>query len=533
MKKKLLGIFVCMFLIVATTLPVAGTIENRKMVMEHNRLNVIIQPPEEWDRTFGGIEWDVGRSVQQTKDGGYIVTGLTCSYGAGYSDVWLIKTDEKGSMEWDKTFGGKDGDGGLSVLQTNDGGYIIAGYTTLNEAWDVWLIKTDSNGNEQWSNTFGGKDYEKGMSIQETNDGGYIVTGDTSSYGDGNSDIWLIKTDSGGNEEWNRTYGGVGADSGFSVQQTIDEGYIITGYMESLIGTFDVCLIKTDENGSMEWDKIFGGMNNDVGGSVQQTKDEGYIIAGKTCSYSSGSDIWLIKTDSDGKEEWNKTFGETGKNDEGSSVQQTTDNGYIVTGYTMSYGAVSSDVWLIKTDSDGKEEWNKKFGGADNDDGASVQQTSDGGYIITGYTMSFGAGSGDIWLVKVAGENHAPEAPIIDGPPRGKVGVEYKYNFSLSDPESDSMYLRVDWGSGTPGSWQGPFTSGTTVKFNHSWNKKGNYTIRAQAKDIHGAESGWGELEITIPKNKPFNFNFPLLNWLFEQFPILQKILDVLRLNIG
>jgi hypothetical protein len=361
-----------------------------------------IVAPQSWEKTFGGSKGDSGLSVQQTTDGGYIVTGTTESYGAGSEDVWLIKTDANGKELWSKTFGGSAGDVGYSVQQTSDGGYIITGDTASygNAGHDnVWLIKTDANGKELWSKTFGGSYGDVGYSVQQISDGGYIITGvSIASVGD---DVLLIKTDANGKELWSKTFGGSASDGGYSVQQTSDGGYIITGYTRSYgAGDIDVWLIKTDANGKELWSKTFGGSAGDVGYSVQQTSDGGCIITGYTQSYGAGGfDVWLIKTDANGKEFWNRTFG--GSTDEvGYSVQQTSDGGYVITGWTGSYGTGVRYVWLIKTDANGKELWSAAIGGSKEDEGRSVQQTSDGGYIIAGKTESRGAGESDVWLIK-------------------------------------------------------------------------------------------------------------------------------------
>ena len=368
------------------------------------------QPPSvEWDKTFGGTEDafdDVGYSVKQTSDGGYIVTGQIWSYGAGSYDVWLIKTDSSGREVWNNTFGGEGWESSNSVAQTSDGGYVIAGKTrTYGDGFDVWLIKADSGGNEIWNKTFGGADDDEGNSVAQTSDGGYIIAGTTKSYGAGGYDVWLIKTDSSGREVWNNTFGGEGWESGNSVAQTSDGGYVIAV-------SDGVWLIKTDPSGNEVWNKTFEGAYSDWGGavsgwshSVEQAADGGYIIAGgielfKAGFYATGhSDVWLVKTDSSGNEVWNKTFGGT-HNDVGNSVAQTSDGGYIIAGTTESYGAGQQDVWLIKTDSSGKEVWNNTFGGEGWECGNSVEQTSDGGYVIAGKTGTYRDGF-DVWLIKV------------------------------------------------------------------------------------------------------------------------------------
>ena len=356
-----------------------------------------------WSRAFGGSDDDCGSSVQQAADGGYIIVGATASYGAGSYDVYLIKTDAEGNQQWFKTFGGSDDDYGFSVQPTADGGFIIAGWT---ESWgagasDVYLIKTDAEGNQQWFKTFGGSDDDRAYSVQQTLDGGFIIAGWTESWGAGATDVYLIKTDADGNKQWSRTFGGLHSDYAFSVQQAAHGGYIIVGGTDSYgAGYTDVYLIKTDAEGNQQWFKTFGGSHYDYGFSVQQAADGGYIITGWTHSYGAGgADLYLIKTDADGNKQWSRTFGGSAL-DVGYAVAQTDDGGYIIVGETDSYGAGSYDVYLIKTDAEGNQQWFKTFGGSDDDGAYSVQQTSDGGFIIAGWTESWGAGASDVYLIK-------------------------------------------------------------------------------------------------------------------------------------
>jgi len=364
------------------------------------------EPAVQWQKTFGGSDSDSGYSVQQTYDGGYIIAGVTYSFGAVWSDVYLIKTDSTGNFLWQKTFGGSDFDWGYSVQQATDGGFIIAGTTCSfgDPLGDVYLIKTDPNGNLLWQKTFGGSSDDYGSSIQRTSDDGFIIAGATGSFGDPNGDVYLIKTDSAGNLQWQKTFGGSGTEYGYSVQQTSDGGFIIAGWTYSFGAKYsDVYIIKTDPNGNQEWQKTFGGKYNDYGYSVQQTSDGGFIIAGMSYSNARGTDIYLIKTDPNGNQEWQKTFGYT---DDGFSVQQTIDGGFIIAGDTSTYvqwpfpGKYQSDVYLIKTDSDGNEVWQKTFGGNSNDSGRSIQKTSDGGYIVAGV---FGHNKRfDVYLIKLS-----------------------------------------------------------------------------------------------------------------------------------
>jgi uncharacterized delta-60 repeat protein len=376
----------------------------------HNPMSAI-----SFAKTYGGTNGEGATSVRQTSDGGYILAGRTYSFGAG-GDIFLIKTDANGNIQWAKTYGGTNNDWAYSVQQTSDGGYIVAGYTWSFSVgyYDIFLIKTDANGNLQWAKTYGGASFDWATSVQQTSDGGYIVAGATWSFGAGNGKFFLIKTDANGNIIWAKTYGGTIGEYARSVQQTSDGGYIVAGYTASFgAGNGDFFLIKTDANGNIQWAKTYGGIYTDSATSVQQTSDGGYIVAGYTASFGAGNgDFFLIKTDANGNIQWAKTYGGTSY-DLATSVRQTSDGGYIVAGSTESFGAGGRDIFLIKTDANGNIIWAKTYGGIYRDSATSVQQTSDGGYIVAGYTDSFGAGGRDIFLIKTDANGNIGSCSIV------------------------------------------------------------------------------------------------------------------------
>ncbi|MHA2245164.1 MAG: hypothetical protein ACXADY_09355 [Candidatus Hodarchaeales archaeon] len=356
------------------------------------------------DQTIGGSNLDYAYSVINTSDGGFATAGYTDSYGAGGSDMWLVKTDATGEVEWDQYYGGTRSDYGFSIVATIDGDYALSGGTESFGAgdYDMWLVKTNNQGEIEWSQTFGGIEADYAFPIIQTSDEGFVIAGRTQSFGAGDSDMCLVKVDNQGDIEWNHTYGGINSDSGDDVIVTSDGGYAIVGGTESYgAGESDMWLVKTNVLGKIEWNQTYGGINEDRAMAVIMDSDEGYVVAGLTQSFGAGNrDMWLVKTDSSGQPEWNQTFGGQ-ENDYADSLIATSSGGYALAGRTESMGAGSEDMWLVKTNNSGQMEWDHTFGGSEEDTAYSVMEISENEYVLVGRTASQGTGNSDLWLLKV------------------------------------------------------------------------------------------------------------------------------------
>jgi hypothetical protein len=366
-------------------------------------------PDIAWLRTYGG-HW--GRSVRQTFDGGYIVVGKSSDFGEPYGDVFLIRTNANGDTLWIRTYGGAGPDQGYSVRQTSDGGFIIAGQCKAYyyADADVYLIRTDADGDTLWTRTFGGSGDEIGKSVWQTSDGGFVVGGHTNSYGAGASDAYLIRVDEDGDTLWTRTYGGAGKDDCDAVQETFDGNLVALGSTESWgPGWNAVYLIKTDASGDVLWTRTYGGDSGDYGRDVQETTDHGYIIVGETGSFAPYG-IYLVRTDADGDTIWTRAYGES----DAQAVEQTYDGGYVAVGATWFPCGMEvhcANIYVVKTDPAGEVEWTDEYGGADDDVADAIQQTSDGGYILAGFTESYEGGH--ILLLRLEGDL-AGGGPLTD-----------------------------------------------------------------------------------------------------------------------
>jgi hypothetical protein len=312
----------------------------------------------EWNITYGGTLDDSFGDMIKSKDGAYVLCGYTMSFGAGSHDFWLVKVNASGSVLWSQTYGGAGSDQGYSVFQTADGGYAIAGSTNSSGAGnlDYWLVKTDVSGVMQWNKTYGGTGNDVAMVVVQSNDGGYAVAGRAAPLGSTNNDFWLVKTDSTGNMLWNKTYGGALNDQPNSMTLTSDGGYAIFGGTASFgAGGNDAWLVKIDSSGNMQWNKTYGGTGTESALYAIQTIDGGYALTGSTPSFAVGGvDIYIIKTDASGNQLWQKTYGGTA-NEDGYSLIQTSDGRYAIVGQTRSFGYGSStnfDWYLIKVDSE-------------------------------------------------------------------------------------------------------------------------------------------------------------------------------------
>lgn len=349
-------------------------------------LNLDVNAQITFEKTFGSQFGEEAKSVRQTPDGGYIVGGTN-----------LVKLDAQGIEEWSKPYPSN------YANLTSDNGYILV----RSSSPDIYFTKVNANGDTLWQNRQrDGVWANEAYYIQETRDGGFIVTGRYQSVT--GSGMLLLKLNSSGNKVWRRAYSestSAGFNTGYAVQQTSDEGYILVGnskidYYDSTRNE-DVFILKTDSVGTEQWRRFFGGAKDDVGYAVRQDADDNYIIAGRTNSYVTGfgSDMYLIKLDSNGDSLWTKTYGgdfmETA-----TGLWITTDNGYILSGSTNTFSNGDFDGYVVKTDNNGDTLWTKNYGRIGIDGTTSVQQTTDKGFVFAGYTNSIGAGNMDMWVLK-------------------------------------------------------------------------------------------------------------------------------------
>ena len=451
-------------------------------------------PDTLWTRTYGGNDFEFGTDVLLSKDGGYIICGNTKSYGVGDLDVYMLKINDSGKTLWTQTYGGVWGEVGWSLNESGDGGYAIAGETWSYGAGqnDMLLIKTDASGNMEWMKTYGSNGNEWCRTMLNTKDGGYMLVGSTKPDGAQYSDIYLVKTDASGDTVWTKTYGGEGDEIGNWIQETSDNGYIICGSTNSYgFGANDIYVIKTNIMGDTIWTKTYGGEDHDIGNCIQVTKDDGCIVLGITNSLGNGaSDVYLLELNSSGDTIWTQVYGGT-ENDEPISVKETEDQGYIIVGLTESFGAGSGDVWLIRTDSAGDTLWTQTYGGTEFDEAPSIQLTRDGGYILVGTTESFGAGSGDVWLIKTTSdlsgiiEDHITEIPVdfvLNQNYPNPFNPSTKITFTLPKTETIKLQVYNTLGQMVGNLVEDKLQAGShAVEFNTSHLPSGVYFYRLQA----------------------------------------------------
>ena len=400
-------------------------------------------------KTFGGRLTETVSQINATLDSGFIVAANTSSlngdisgYHEGFgSDCWITKLNKANQLQWQRTIGGSGNDVATAVRATADSGFIVAGYSNSNDGdirgnhggYDFLVVKLDKNDSILWQKSIGGNGDDFATDIKQTNDGGFIVAGYSNSSDSlvsgnhGANDFWMVKLTADGTIQWQKSYGGTSDDKAISIQQTSDDGYIVAGFSNSNDGDLtnnngnnDFWLIKLTANGTLQWQKSLGGSSNDFATAVLQLIDGGFMVVGYTFSIDGdvtnnhgNTDYWLVKLDGNGNLKWQRTYGGS-ENDYARSVIQTKDGGYLVGGYTASIdGDVTSnqgmdDEWVIRTDSLGNQLWQKTLGGSNNDRLFSIANADGTNLSLIGITNSTDGdipknqGSYDCWVVKMA-----------------------------------------------------------------------------------------------------------------------------------
>lgn len=412
------------------------------------------QPIIDWEVNLGGVSSEEAKSVVQTEDGGYVVAGWAWSTDGdvgdnnGYQDFWIVKLDGDGGLQWERNYGGSDYDAAYSIVQTSDGGYAVAG-TSMSDDGDVggnngntdyWVIKLNSVGALEWERNYGGSGGDYAYSIIQTFDGGYAVAGYSDSNGGdisenfGGEDYWIVKLDNTGNIEWEQSYGGSGWERAYSIIQTSELGYALAGWSESSDGVVsgnngedDVWIIKINSIGMLQWERNYGGSSWDGAKSIIQTIDGGFAVAGYSASddgdvggnFSNSQDFWILKLNTEGFLEWEGNYGGS-SNEQAHTILQNNTGSLVVAGFTRSSdGDVGGnigqkDLWVVQVDAAGNLEWEDNYGGSNwevgSDDfniGNCLIQNTDGDYIVATSSRSSNGdvggnnGDQDFWVLKL------------------------------------------------------------------------------------------------------------------------------------
>ena len=534
-----------MLFLAAAVIPAVGT-----MTEKNDQLSLVIYSPTvEWQKTFDRGEFDHFHMVRQTDDGGYIAVGNTEENDMYY--VWLVKLDAVGNEEWMTINYDLNGSYltntefyimGFDVQQTSDEGYIIGGVSMVHLQIDdeyYWLPagflwKTDDTGGTEWLNHY--YDVDESIvywmyNVIEVEDG-YVGTEFDLHYDAVNEIVTnqnglIMKTDLTGTLLWAHEFDKGGTDSLSSVAQTSDGGFFLSGFSDS--ESFQdgaAWMVKTDGDGNQQWDKTFDGSGFEYtyGKGCCQTNDGGFIMNCVSNSYGhGGTDIWMIKTDASGNLDWDAAYG-GGKNDYCWGMCTADSNGYAL-GICTNYGDFSSnkdDILIIETDQNGNTEWKLRLEEEGSQITRSICATSDGGYVATAMTGSFGSSRCDGVIVKIgAFDNQRPTKPATpSGPARGKPDTAYTFTTTgASDPDGDQLTYRWDWGDGE-------FTDGTNEE-SYTWTSEDKFEVRVMAIDEHGGESDWSDpLPFSTPRGRILNRMQYLVYRLIDQFPLLRCLLE-------
>ncbi|MEO0192701.1 MAG: hypothetical protein ABIM46_07970 [candidate division WOR-3 bacterium] len=359
-------------------------------------------------KAYGGTGLEYARKVIKTSDGGFMIAGTTQGFGAGSDDWMVIKTDHMGNFSWARTIGGTGSDECFSVVQTPDEGYVIGGvtYSYGSGVADALLVKLNSSGGLVWTRVVGSTGEDRIHALVNTSDGGIAAAGRTINYGAGSADFLLMKFDASGNLLWSRTFGGSSTDDAYAITETSDGGLVVAGLTYSFGGgNCDVLVVKWSSTGAFQWARTFGGASTDDAFGVIETSDGGLALACYAMSFGAGNgDIYVLKLASDGTLQWNRAIGGT-SDDWGFGIVETSDLGLVISGRRE---GTNRDLHIIKLSSSGTLLWARTFGASGDDDVLAMVSASDGGFVSGGYTSSYGAGNRDFLLLKIAPDGSYP-----------------------------------------------------------------------------------------------------------------------------